>query len=418
MHQDSVSSTDPAHDSSPQFYLEQESDLLIGSYTAESQGKLPSGLPEFPTCPGPDLVPHERTVSRPQPSPIILRKAPHLAQIYIQVVKAGLPNFMGAKVPVPHQLNITKWKEFSPMIRDKQLVQFLEFGFPVGYTGAQPPTLNLPNHSSAIKHPLHVDTYLATEVDKVAIPLDSQPFTEWWRVNPLMTRPKRDSNKMRVILDLSFPQGFSVNSEVPKNSLGGSQFKMRLPKPNALAARIQALGPTCLLYKVDLSRAYRQLRSDPFDWPFLGVHWDTSHYLNIAIPFGLRHGASACQKTTQAVADITEAQVGAVIHPHVADSSGAALPGDATVHYNHLLQVMNKVGLDAALEKCQAPAPFLSYRGHLRCSEYDHAHRLGESKGKRRTLRRLFSGNFSQPQGHATTNGQSLLLHPLHRRSS
>ena len=124
---------------------------------------------------------------------------------------------------------------------------------------------------------------------------------------------------------------------------------MHLPRPDALAERICDLGRGCLLFKVDLSRAYRQLRSDPFYWAFLGVSWRGDSYLDTAIPFGLRHGASACQRTTEAIAQIAHHQAGSIIHPYVDDSSAAALPVDAVKQYNHLIQLMKHLGLQAAL---------------------------------------------------------------------
>ena len=102
-------------------------------------------------------------------------------------------------------------------------------------------------------------------------------------------------------MDLSMPQGYSVNSGIPKTSLDGAPFKLKLPNPTTLAQKILKYGKGCLLYKVDLSRAYRQHQSDPLDCPFLMLHWEDQFFLHISIPFGLRHGASACQRTTEAV---------------------------------------------------------------------------------------------------------------------
>ena len=122
----------------------------------------------------------------------------------------------------------------------------------------------------------------------------------------MMTRPKKDSSTRRVIVDLSMPQDASVNSGIPRNSLDGAPFKLRLPNPATLANKILQYGQGCLLYKVD-----RQLRTDPLDWPFLMLQWENQHYVDISIPFGLRHGTSACQRTTEAVSAIAKEEAGA-----------------------------------------------------------------------------------------------------------
>ena len=133
----------------------------------------------------------------------------------------------------------------------------------------------------------------------------------------MLTRPKRDSDSLLVILDLSFPEGASVNSEIPRNELDGSEFKMKLPSPLDLAAIIVSLGKGCHIYKIDLSRAYRQLRGDPLDWPLMGISWEDEYYIDLAVPFGLRHGASSCQRTTEATAVIAADKHGAKVVPYV-----------------------------------------------------------------------------------------------------
>ena len=136
-------------------------------------------------------------------------------------------------------------------------------------------------------------------------PFQKAQFDPWTRSNPILTRPKRDSSALRVILDLSFLHDYtSVNSGIPRDNLDGSSFKLRLPSPLELALKIVALGPGCKLYKFNLSRAYRQLKGDPLDWLLMGVAWEDEYYIDLAVPFGLRHGASACQQMSEAAAAV------------------------------------------------------------------------------------------------------------------
>ena len=287
---------------------------------------------------------------------------PQLAAIYQAVQAVGTPNYRGARQPVPHNLNIQAWRDRSHLFPDASLVEMLEFRFPIGYTASHPPAPHTGNHPSANKHPADIDAYLNKELRHSAIigPADRLPF-QWPRTNPMMTRPKKDSSSRRVIVDLSMPQDASVNSGIPRNSLDGAPFKLRLPNPATLAAKILEYGPGCLLYKVDLSRAYRQLRTDPLDWPFLMLQWDDQHYLDISIPFGLRHGASACQRTTEAVSAIAKEEAGADTAPYIDDTIGAALPQHAWPHYHHLLDLMSQLGLDAAQDKCEGPTTRITW---------------------------------------------------------
>ena len=164
--------------------------------------------------------------------------------------------------------------------------------------GNQPPDTKATNHSSATNFPQHVDKFIRTELEHQAImgSFEHSPFSPWYRTNPLMTRPKRDSQDRRVILDLSYPEGASVNAQIPCQSLLNATFKLRLPTPKQLADRIMTLGPGCHLFKIDHSRAYRQLRSDPRDWPFLGISWVGGQYVDAGTG---PQPAKACQKPSQ-----------------------------------------------------------------------------------------------------------------------
>ena len=164
-------------------------------------------LTPFPRCPGPSALGRGELMSRPSCTAQLGEKYPELADIYSEVTATGLPNYTGARRPVPHDLDIKAWRSYEHLLRDSSLVDMLEFGFPVGFTGSEPPTAGLDNHSSARLNPAHVSNYIDTELEHKAIvgPFNNPPFTPWFRLNPAMTRPKRDSPDFRVILDLSFP---------------------------------------------------------------------------------------------------------------------------------------------------------------------------------------------------------------------
>ena len=236
----------------------------------------------------------------------------------------------------------------------------LEFGFPIGYTALHPPAPHTGNHPSANQYPADIDAYLNKELRHSAIigPADHLPF-QWPCTNPMMTRPKKDSSSCRVIVDLSMP------ASIPAFPRTLSMAPRSNPNPATLAAKILEYGQGYLLYKVDLSRAYRQLRTDPLDWPFLMLQWDVQHYLDISIPFSLRHSASACQRTTEAVSAIAKEEAGADTAPYIDDTIGAALPQDAWPHYQHLLDLMSQLGLDTAQDKCEGPTTIITWIGVL-----------------------------------------------------
>ena len=75
------------------------------------------------------------------------------------------------------------------------------------------------NHSSAVDYPSDVDAYIKEETEFNAIlgPFHQNPI-KGGHCSPFMTRHKPNSDRHRVIIDLSWPQGVSVNSGINKNT--------------------------------------------------------------------------------------------------------------------------------------------------------------------------------------------------------
>ena len=115
-----------------------------------------------------------------------------------------------------------------------------------------------------------------------------------------MTRAKQNSEKRRTIVDLSWPKGHAVNTGVHKNIYLGIYFKLQYPSIDNITMALNNLGPGAMLYKVDISRAFRHIMIDPKDKDFL----DISHnnlYLDQSLPFGFRHGSVFFQRCSDAI---------------------------------------------------------------------------------------------------------------------
>ena len=116
--------------------------------------------------------------------------------------------------------------------------------------------------------------------------------------SPMLTRPKAGSTNRRVIMDLSWPHGKSVNGMVGNNVYLGTNFKLKFPSVDNITARVQKLDGNCLLYKIDLQRAFRHLKLDPRDINKTGLHFLGEYYVDTAVPFGYRHGSVFMQRVT------------------------------------------------------------------------------------------------------------------------
>ena len=78
-----------------------------------------------------------------------------------------------------------------------------------------------------------------------------------------MSRAKPNSNRRRIIIDLSWPLGASVNADLDKTSYLGSAFSLTFPTVADITAELTRLGRGALLFKVDISGAFRHVKVDP-----------------------------------------------------------------------------------------------------------------------------------------------------------
>ena len=146
-----------------------------------------------------------------------------LLQLFERVKSSGKPNFLGAKVHL--RLHVDMWKQLLSEYWDKQLLQFLEFGFPVRFNMLGKLNHTRENHKSAVDYLHHVKTYLDKEIKFGAVlgPFQTEPVLNL-HISPLMMRQKPNSETRRLRVDLSWPLGVSVHHSVENNVYMGSEF--------------------------------------------------------------------------------------------------------------------------------------------------------------------------------------------------
>ncbi len=287
----------------------------------------------------------------------------NLAYIYSAVKATGKPNYQQARIPLKSGLNISGWKKELVGYWDSTLIDCLEFGFPLSYTAQTPPRGDNRNHSSAHQFPDHVAQYLTQELSHVALagPFSEDPFTPWFITSPLLTRPKRDSEKRRIIVDLSWPPGGAVNDGVMYQTWLGQQYKLKLPTTDDVESLITKHGTGCYLFSRDLSRAYAQLRTDCLDWPLLGIQWKGQKYFHLYPPFGSRVGAYCAQRVAEAMCHIVDRPNTLVFVDNFLGVN-KSLEG-ATHNYNRLKSKMDAVGLAESEGKEQPPSQSITWIG-------------------------------------------------------
>ena len=284
---------------------------------------------------------------------------------YILASKSLQPNAYGAKIPVSSQLNISVWRHYLTDYVD-QVVDFLQFGWPINYKSSVLPRPTHINHQSALAYHEDVQHYLSTELSFGALagPFKENPLPDDLIMSPLQTVYKRGSTKRRVVMDLSFPHAASVNSGIPKTLYLENAFQLRLPGIDRLREFIISKGSGCYIYKKDLKRAYRQFPIDPKDYKYLGFTWDGLLYFDTRCPFGLRLSALVCQRTTRAVIHIfTKESYTADVY--LDDFYGAEHPADSHFTFARLQDLFDELGLQSSPEKDCHPSTRMVFHGIL-----------------------------------------------------
>ena len=291
--------------------------------------------------------------------------APIHAPIYTAVRNSNIPNYLGARLPVPSQINCDAWDQALVGYHDSQIALFLRYGWPGSYTAPLPPKSTTVNHPSALAYMSEVDRFLEKEVRLGAMlgPFDSPPFVEWNQTSPLMSVEKRDSDRRRIIIDLSFPEGESVNDGVLRNYFQGDPLSYKLPTINDLSSAIVAMGRGAFLWKSDLARAYRQLRSDPLDYPLMGITHRGKYFTDICPSFGCRSSSAAQQRVSEAVCHLMANQ-GYQVLAYIDDFCGLHPTFDSAVKAFAAFEGMcEKLGLKMAPEKSAFPATKMDWLG-------------------------------------------------------
>ena len=285
--------------------------------------------------------------------------------IYAHVRSTNLPNYISAKIPIPSDINCEAWADLLRDYHDAEIMDYLRYGWPGGYTDPDPPRPSSINHPSATAHSNQVSKFIHKELQKGALlgPFSKPPFHPWNQTSPLMTRPKKQSQDRRVIIDLSFPSGYSVNDGVSKNVFQGQPFTYTFPTLEDMVQAIRINGRGSYLWKADLERAYRQLRNDPLDYPLMGIHHDGQYFIDICPSFGSRGSSAAQQRVSEAVCFMM-GDIGHSVLAYVDDFCGSHRNfHQAMTAFADFEALCEHLGLKLAPEKSTFPTTSLEWLG-------------------------------------------------------
>lgn len=177
--------------------------------------------------------------------------------------------------------------------------RFLYLGFLYGFMlhGTMNSIVISPNHRSALKNPDIITEKLKLDLqrNRVAGPFQALPMSPFI-VSPIGLVPKKELNKYRIIHDLSFPPGESVNDSIPAAYKPVSYEGIR-----RIVELVAQLGKGTLVAKADIQEAYRILPVHPSQYYLLGFSWNKEFYYDKRLPMGASTSCSTFEQVSCAL---------------------------------------------------------------------------------------------------------------------
>ena len=289
-----------------------------------------------------------------------------LVKLHDLVWKKGYPNIYGARIEIESKWNLKLLDFLLQDYVDWEVVEFLKYGWPANRVPGVPnPTVNNVNHKSASEFSTDIDKYITKELRLGAVmgPFRDIPFSgARIGVSPLSTRAKKESIERRVILDLSYPDGKSVNDYTPKDTYLGLQIDLTYPSVDDLARHIAQVGRKTYVWKKDLSRAFRQYPLDPGDYELFGYIWRGYYFFDMVLVMGHRVAPYIAQRISNALRYIMQQMQYHMLN-YVDDFVGAEIKDIATKAYNAFGDLLRNLGVSESLAKSVEPTQIIQFLG-------------------------------------------------------
>ena len=294
----------------------------------------------------------------------------HYINLHQEVRLWGTYNFAGARLDLPHsKLKSDVFREYLANYDDREVCQYIQYGFPLSL--AQEIFLEpaLKNHKSSYSYFTYIDSFLQKELSKhgVAGPLPQPPFSPTM-LSPLMTSPK-NPNYRRPVFDASWGD-WSLNENTPVKTYLGADCDFSFPTVLDFADMITREGQGCLLWKRDLKRWFMQLPVDPADYDKLGFVWRGLFWWFVSFIWGTRNAGYAGQRVSSAILYILKGKaLGCGFHEvfnavvYMDDFGGCDSAEKAWKAYEALGKLLVELGVEESADKACPPTTTMKFLG-------------------------------------------------------
>ena len=186
------------------------------------------------------------------------------------------------------------------------------------------------------------------------------PFSNFMS-SPLGLVPKKEIGQYRLIHDLSFPKGDSVNSHIPEEFTTVSYQNIE-----TVIDLVHSHGYNCLMSKADIKDAFRLIPVHHDDYHLLGFHWNNRFYFDMALPMGASSSCQLFECFSTALQWILNIRLKIPEVSHLLDDFffvGKANTNDCSFALNTFLSLSEELGVPIKPEKTQSPSTCITIYG-------------------------------------------------------
>ena len=173
--------------------------------------------------------------------------------------------------------------------------------------------------------------------------------------------PKKDSNKFRMITDLSSPKGISIN-----DFINDSEASVAFNNFDSAVSIVSSLERGALMAKLDIKSAFRICPVRQEDWHYLGFSFMGLYFVDLCLPFGLRSSVERFTQLSDSLLWIMKNNHKIVNCTHYLDEFFLAGPPSSPQCHEGMqktISLFNNLGVLLAPEKIVGPLTKLIFLG-------------------------------------------------------
>ena len=252
------------------------------------------------------------------------------------------------------------WLEGYDETKKQFLLDGFENGFHVGFQGSTNNSVPK-NLKSALDMPELVSEHIQKELHagRIAGPFSEPPFDQF-QCSPLGLVEKKEKGTYRMIHNLSYPDGSSVNDQIP--------VEWSAVRYASICNAIDIVIDLCdhaFMAKTDVKHAFRVVPLHPDVRHLFLLQWEGSYYVDLALPMGCSSSCLIFEAVSTAVEWIARNKLN-IQSIHILDDFFLVSVSQqvGTVQLKAFLDMCEDIGLPMAPDKTFWPSNIMTFVGY------------------------------------------------------